>query len=231
MRTTTAILITAAALLAQRPRDLVTTTPIPQQQSLAVGFLGGLETWNDAHRNVRKVALDLRAKGFAAETFSNRNWRSAVRFILKALDTNHDGHLDQAERANARVVLYGQSLGGDAAIHVARALHKLNIPVLLTVQVDSVGMHDSAVPPNVREAVNYYQRDGLAIQGRGAIRAADPEHTRILGNYARSYRGQAPTDPSATWIRRTLGGGHAKMEMDAELWSEIRGLLLDAAHK
>ena len=231
MRTLITVLITLAPAFAQRVSDLVTPLPIASGQVLAVGFLGAIEKWNDPDRSVRKVALDLRAQGYTAETFENRHWKSAVAFIHRALDTNGDGRLDATERSRAHVILYGQSLGGDAAIHAARALHKLRIPVLLTVQVDSVGLHDAVIPPNVHEAVNYYQHDGFTIQGRRHIRAADPEHTRIIGNFERTYRGQAPGSPDATWVRRTFGGGHARMEMDPELWTEIRGLLLDAAHK
>src|SRR2546430_17003139 len=65
-----------------------------------------------------------------------------------------------------------------------RSLEKQRIPVLLTVQVDSVSRwwrNDSVIPANVEKAVNFYQSAGL-LKGRKEIRAADAAHTQILGN-------------------------------------------------
>ncbi|MEO8025907.1 MAG: hypothetical protein ABI823_05520 [Bryobacteraceae bacterium] len=231
MRNILFLLLAAGPGLAQSPADLSTRSPVPAGQPIAIGFLGAIEKWNDPQRSVRKLALDLRAQGIAAETFENRHEKTAVEFLRRALDTNGDGRLDDRERAQARVILYGQSLGGEAAVHTARDLRKLRIPVLLTVQIDSVGMHGGKIPSNVHEAINYYQHDPLTIQGRREIHAEDPARTRILGNFERSYRGEAPQNRQATWIRRTFGGSHAKMEMDLELWAEIRGLILDAVRK
>ena len=92
-------------------------TPIPPGSTLVIGFLGGYERWNDEHRSVRRLVLKLRARnGIFAESISNHNQKVALNLIRRALDTNRDGKLDAAERARARVILFGQSWGG-AATH------------------------------------------------------------------------------------------------------------------
>jgi hypothetical protein len=60
----------------------------------------------------------------------------------------------------------------------------------LTIQIDSVrkpGQDDSTIPPNVKNAINFYQSEGR-IHERSMIRAADPELTKILGNFRMDYR-------------------------------------------
>lgn len=81
------------------------------------------------------------------------------------------------------LILYGQSLGGAAAIHTTQALSHRGIPVLLTVQVDSVGIHDHVIPPNVSKAANFYQQGPLTFRGQRRIRAEDLGRTQILGSY------------------------------------------------
>ncbi len=214
---------------AQRLSDFTAPRPLPAGSTMVVGFLGGFEQWDDDHRGVRKVALDLRAISHVyADTASNHRRRTALAAILRALDTNGDRRIDDAERRTARVILYGQSWGGAAVVKTARDLERLGIAVLLTVQVDSVGTHDSVIPANVRAAANFYQHDLLTIQGQRVIRAADPSRTRILGNFRLTYLFQPPADSSASWARRKLGGSHAKMELDPVVWTEVEQLITDA---
>jgi pimeloyl-ACP methyl ester carboxylesterase len=209
-------------LCAQRLSDLTAPAPLPPGSTLVIGFLGGFERWDDDHRSVRQLTLKLRARqGVYAESISNRRRKVALELIRRALDTNQDGNLDPEERARARVILFGQSWGGAAALATARDLDQLGIPVLLTVQVDSMGLHDQVVPANVRAAVNFYQHDPLTIQGRAHIRAADPAKTRILGNFGASYFLRPVDETNASWARRTFGGSHAKMELDPIIWSQV----------
>ena len=58
--------------------------------------------------------------------------------IIRLLDANHDGVLSSEEKARARIILYGHSWGASAAVLLARDLRRQGVPVLLTVQVDSV---------------------------------------------------------------------------------------------
>ncbi len=70
--------------------------------------------------------------------FENRRRKRAYDTVLRLLDTNHDGVLSAEEKARARIILFGHSWGASAAVLLARDLRRLGVPVLLTVQVDSV---------------------------------------------------------------------------------------------
>ncbi|MDE3188144.1 MAG: hypothetical protein KGM96_11585 [Acidobacteriota bacterium] len=217
------------ALRAQRLSDLQTPTPIPPGSTLVIGFLGGFDRWNDEHKSVRRLVLKLReTPGVYAESIGNRNRKLALDLIRKALDTNRNGHLDVEERAHARIILFGQSWGGAAAVATARDLNQLGIPVLLTVQVDSVGFHDQVIPANVLAAANFYQHDPLTVQGERKIRAADPAKTRILCNVGVSYKHRWVDTSNASWFRRTFGGSHVKMEQDPAIWSRVEQYIADA---
>lgn len=220
---------------AQRFADLAVPMPIPRGSTLVIGFLGGYERWNDEHRSVRRLVLKLRARnGIFAESISNHNHSVALKLIRRSLDTNGDGELDAAERRSARVILFGQSWGGAATLNVARALERLGVPVLLTVQVDSVGVRDKVVPSNVHAAVNFYQHDPLTIEGRSQIEAADSSKTAILGNFQNSYLGRLiePTNTgtasNSTWARSTFGGSHARMELDPVVWDRVEQYINEA---
>ena len=224
-----AAVLCCAVLRAQRLADMTTPTPLPPGATLVIGILGGYEPWNDEHRSIRQLTIKLRKRpGVYAESIANHNRGVALKLIRRALDTNRNGKLDPDERARARVILYGQSWGGAAAIATAEDLDKLGVPVLLTVQVDSVGIHDQMIPANVLAAVNYYQHDPLTIQGRQQIRAADPAKTRILGNFAATYTRRSIDETNASWARRTFGGSHAKMELDPAIWSQVERYIVDA---
>jgi hypothetical protein len=206
--------------IAQRLSDVATPKPLPPGATIVIGFLGGFERWDDDHRSVRQLVLRLRERpGVYAESISNHHQKVALQLIRRALDVN---------RNHARVILFGQSWGGTAVVRVARELERLGVPVLLTVQVDSVGIKDQVIPANVRSAVNFYQHDPLTIQGRREIRAADPARTAILGNFGRSYLTQQVDEKNASWARRTFGGSHAKMELDPIIWNLVEQHILNA---
>jgi pimeloyl-ACP methyl ester carboxylesterase len=219
------------AAISQRLSDFTAPQPLPPGSVIVLGFLGGFERWNDEQRGVRKVAFDLRSRGIPnlfVETASNHRRRTAVKFLRQALDTNRNGRIDAEEAVRARVILYGQSWGGATVIKTARELQRWGVPVLLTLQVDSVGLSDAVIPANVHAAANFFQHDLLTIRGRGEIRAEDPSRTRIIGNYQFSYYFRHVDESSASWPRRTLGGSHAKMELDPQVWARVEQLILDA---
>ena len=94
----------------------------------------------------RKLALKLRAQypdTIRVETVENKKRNLALELIRRAFDRNHDGQLDAQERANVRLIIYGQSFGGAAVVKLARELERMGAPVLLTVQVDK----DAATDP------------------------------------------------------------------------------------
>ncbi|HET7104888.1 MAG TPA: hypothetical protein VFI20_12430 [Terracidiphilus sp.] len=225
-----AAVVLCPSIYGQRQSDLITQTPLPRGSVLVIGFLGGYERWNDEHRSVRRLVLKLRQRpGIYTESIENHRRKVALRLLRRALDRNGDGKLDAEERSQARVILFGQSWGGAAAISTARDLGEMGVPVLLTVQVDSVGLRDQWIPPNVRAAVNFYQHDPLTIQGRSEIRAQDPTQTRILGNFEESYVARPVDESNASWPRRVLGGSHVKMELDPAVWRQVESYITNVA--
>lgn len=220
----------AVAAVAQSLSDL-STTPLPLRRgdTLVVGFLGAWEHWDDENRSVRKLALKLRDKsipGVYVETLANYRRKVALNLIRKALDANGDGSIDRTERSSVRIILYGQSLGGLAVVKLARELEAMQVPVQLTVQIDSVGLTDEMIPPNVLAAANLYQDGRLSFRGQAIIRAADPKRTSILENTRFDYARPSPVQPE-TWARRRLGGWHARMEADPAVWIHVERLILD----
>lgn len=223
------LVLILSPLRGQSLSELATKTPVKQGDVVVLGFLGGFERWNDEHRGIRKLVLKLReSDGVHAESFGNHRRGNARKFLLGALDANHNGKLDDDEKRSARVVLVGQSWGGGAAIKLARDLKKRGVPVLLTVQIDSVGRDDAVIPPNVHAAVNFFQREPLTVWGQNRIRAADSSRTRILGNIRHYYPVfLSPVKPESR-ARRWFGGGHARMEADPILWAEVEMLVRGA---
>lgn len=198
---------------------------------ILVGFVGGFVRHNNPNHGPVKLAERLEGadSGDAyVRVFENRHRRSAYRTILRLLDRDHDGNLSPAEKDRARIILFGQSWGGSAAVMLARDLDHVGIPVLLTVQVDSVAkpwQNDTVIPPNVAAAVNFFQTHGL-IHGRRAIRAADRSRTDILGNYRFDYRQtRLPCESTLSWYDRLLTPGHAQTECDPQLWGEVETLV------
>lgn len=215
---------------AQHLSQLITPIPVPPGSTLVIGFLGGYDRWNDEHRSVRQLVLELRKNpGVYAESISNHRRSLALELIRRALDTDRDGKLSLQERENARIILFGQSWGGAAAIALARDLQKIGIPVHLTVQVDSVGVRDDLIPSNVRAAANFYQRDPLTtIHGRSQIHAADPSRTVILGNFQSSYVFRSVDEANASKVRQVFGGSHTKLELDPVVWNRVEQYISDA---
>lgn len=228
------ILLPVAALVPCRAQvfsDFTAPLPLKAGSTLIIGFLGGWERWDDTNRGVHKLALKLRDAGLPGvyiETVSNHERQLAMDLIRKALDWNQNGRLDSAERAGARIILYGQSMGGAAVVKLARELKALQIPVLLTVQVDSVGSSDGVIPSNLASAANLFQHDGPPIMGRKSIRAEDPARTHVLGNFQYHYWFRNVDMSSASWPRKALGGAHARMEQDPKVWEHVERLIRGA---
>ena len=107
---------------------------------------------------------------------------------------------------------------------LARKLERDGIPVLLTIQVDSVaklGQNDSVIPANVGQAVNFYQPDGI-VHGRPQIRAADPRPAEILGNFRYDYKTNPIRCEGYPWFDRVL---HTEIECDPKVWSQVESLI------
>ena len=207
----------------------------PQSESvpsrIVVGFVGGFVRHDSPNHGPVQLAqrIQLSApQGTYVQVFENRRRKSAYRAVVRLLDTNHDGMLSAEERSRSRIVIFGHSWGAAAAVLLARDLRQAHIPVLLTVQVDSVAkpwQNDSLIPDNVSEAVNFYQPSGL-IHGRKQITAADPAKTQILGNYLVDYR-KTPVECHGTSVfDRYFTPSHAQSECDPRIWSQIEEMVL-----
>jgi hypothetical protein len=214
----------------QRYDSFITPTPLAPNELLVMGFLGGLERWDAEDQGVRKLALKLRAKnlpGVHVETVEDRKRPLALQLIRRAFDRKGDGVLDEQERGSVRLILYGMSFGGAAVVKLARQLQAIDVPVLLTVQVDSIGWGDEVIPSNVAAAANLYQTDGLFVRGERPIRAEDPAKTTVLGNFRFAYRDKKIDLSAIPWYKLAFRGPHLKMNADAEVWAMVERLILD----
>lgn len=220
------------ACAGQRWEHFTVPTPVIEGDTLIIGFHGGRDRWNNERVGVGRMAVRLRSMGLPrthVQTVENTKRDLALRFVQAALDRNGDGTLSEEERGSARIILYGQSFGGAAVAKFARQLHREGVPLLLTVQVDSIGLGDEVVPPNVRRAANLYQRNGRFIRGPQEIRAEDPSKTEILGNWKFNYRKSKIDVSDLPWHKTVLRKDHAKMDRDPEVWGKVEELILGAA--
>jgi hypothetical protein len=218
----------------QRYRDFTTPTPLPQGQILILGFMGGREPWNNDDRNVRKLALKLRSMkdlGICVETVENAKRALAIELIKNAFDRNRDGRVDERERASIRLIIYGQSFGGAAVVKLARQLKKMDVPVALTVQVDSVGRGDSMIPSNVARAANLFQRNGWFIRGEPGIHAEDPAKTTIIGNFKYDYSHKEIDVSRVPFMKKAFRVAHTRMEYDPDVWTKVEELILESIKK
>jgi hypothetical protein len=207
------------------------STPVrPDRRLIVIGFMGGrIRGDNFVHIEAR-LAKQLRQRyplAVHSAVFANHDGHLALRTVLQLLDSNKDGHLSNDEKEAARIVIYGHSWGASETIALARRLDAFGIPVLLTIQVDSVqksNQDDRFIPPNVGEAINFYQSEGL-LHGRRLITAVDPKKTTILGNYESTYKQNPVSCAGYPWFARVFMKPHIEIENDPLVWSKIEALI------
>jgi hypothetical protein len=202
------------------------------RNAIVIGFVGGFVKHDDLnHPEVHFAAL-LRADyppTIHAEVFANHEGKKALYRVLQWLDTNSDGVISLSEKAQSDIIVYGHSWGASQTVTLARELGRRGIPVVLTIQIDSVrkpGQNDSTIPPNVRNAINFYQTKGL-IHGRQTIRAADPKLTNVFANVEITYRNHEINCDNYPWLARHVNRGHHEIENDPVVWDQI-GWLIDS---
>ncbi|HMD31420.1 MAG TPA: hypothetical protein VKG84_05895 [Candidatus Acidoferrales bacterium] len=205
----------------------------PGSPVIVVGFVGGYVRHDDAVHSVVQVARRL-TKTYPEEAavtvmvYENHHGQEAHGEILRLLDAGHDGAPTAEEKKAARIVIFGHSWGASETVTLARRLESEGIPVLLTIQVDSVskrGEDDGTIPGNVAEAANFYQLDGF-IHGRREIRAEDPAKTQILGNYHFAYKEHPVTCNSPyPWYSRVFMKAHTEIECDPTVWDKVESLI------
>ncbi len=205
--------------------DAITKTPV-----IVIGFVGGFIRHDDTVHSAVQVAAHLRhdyPSGVCAEVLENRRQEKAHAEIVRLLDTDHDGTLSAEEKRNARIILYGHSWGASEAVTLARELGREGIPVLLTVQVDSVskpGENDKDIPANVAEAANFYQVNGF-LHGQPQIRAVDPARTHIIGNFRSDYKASPIDCKEYPWYDRVFMKAHTQIECDPRVWTQVESLI------
>lgn len=191
---------------------------------IIVSIAGGFVRSDDARHGEVLLAQRLRAEyGDRAhvEVFENRDWKKAHEAILDWVGSR------DTSGENVPIILFGHSWGASAVITLARRLEADGIPVLLTIQVDSISKHganDAVVPANVSEAINFYQPSGV-LHGRRQIAAADASRTRILGNLRFKYEEEPTQCRSFPWLNRVLTPGHISIDCDPKVWSQIEELI------
>ena len=67
-------------------------------------------------------------------------------------------------------------------LSVARDLREKDIPVELTIQVDSVGIDDVTVPSNVKEGAIFHAIDPLMFMTTKRLKVEDSSKTKIVAN-------------------------------------------------
>jgi hypothetical protein len=171
------ILLTCGPTDLGRARATGSESRLPR--AIVIGFVGEFIRHDNGIHGGVQIADRLRKdypSGVYIEVFENHRGEQAHQLILSLLDTDHDGSLSAEEKKNAHIIIYGHSWGGSETVALVRALERDGIPVLLTIQVDTVrkgGANDAEIPANVKQAANFYQSNGL-LHGLQEIHAADP---------------------------------------------------------
>src|SRR5216684_4356484 len=175
--------------------------------TIVIGFVGGFVRRDNAVHSPVQIAVRLRSahlSGVHVEVFENHRRQDAYRKILQLLDTAHT-----------------------ETLALARELKTQKIPVLLTIQVDSVakpGQNDEVIPANVAEAANFYQTNGL-LHGRPQIRPEEQGRTRILGNFRYDYKANSLRCEGYPWYDRVFTKYHTEIECDPAVWNRVEQMI------
>ncbi len=197
---------------------------------IVIGFLGGYVRHDDSVHTTVQVAKSLRdayPNAIHVATFENRRSDDAHNLIVSLLGAKSASALTAEQKRSAHIILYGHSWGACAVVALARQLKTEGIPVMLTVQVDSVskaGRDDQTIPDNVRYAANFYQDKGF-IRGQPKIIAADASRTTILGNYFYDYSAHPIACPEYPWYTRFFMRSHIEIECDQNVWHRVENLI------
>src|SRR6202453_4361853 len=229
------LILLAAASLAPWSSARSLAMPLPATDSplhkvIVIGFVGGFVRHDDAKHAEVQFAARLRdryASAVDVKVFGNHSGQEAFRHVLRLLDTNRDGILTTLETEKAKIIIFGHSWGGTETVLLARALQRQHIPVLLTIQVDTIskpGQGNITIPANVAHAVNFYQSSGL-LHGHSKIAAMDPERTNIVGNFHLTYKDHPINCDNFPWYSRVFTKPHIEIENDPRVWAEAASLI------
>jgi len=227
--------IFACTMMLFTPESAAAQTLVPAPSTgavsptLIVGFVGGFVHKDDLRHSEVLMARQLQAsygKQVEVRIFENRQRGKARQWILDWL--NESKNLTTSDnRKTGQIILFGHSWGASAVVYLARELQRAGVPVLLTIQVDSIKKHgedDETIPENVAEAANFYQPNGI-LHGLSRIRTADPSRTRILGNWRFQYKKEPAECRAYPWHDRFFFKGHTAIECDPRVWSQVQALI------
>jgi hypothetical protein len=226
-------LFCSLALVSDEASSKSTATPATVSSVspvVVIGFVGGFVRHDDRVHTEVLLINRLReeyAPAVFVQTFENHRGKDAHQAVLHLLDANNDGNLSPEEKQNARIIIFGHSWGASETVELARQLEKDGVPVILTIQVDSVskmGENDALIPANVSQAINFYQLDGV-LHGQSEIRAANPARTRILGNFRSDYKAKPLTCGAYPWWDRLFMKPHIQIECDPAVWNQVESLI------
>jgi hypothetical protein len=206
------------------------SAPALPSLTIVIGFLGGFANPRDVKHPEVLFAAFLRqhyAPGLHAQLFSNHDRNGALHYVLNLLDADRDGVLSDEEKKSARIIIYGHSWGASETVAFATTLSHYSIPVLLTIQMDTVGkwgQRPSRIPSNVESAINFYQSEGL-LRGQPKIVAADTTQTKIIGNFRSTYIDRPINCDNYPWLARTFNKPHHEIENDPGVWDRIASVI------
>jgi hypothetical protein len=150
-----------------------------------LGFVGALEPANNKFSGIVQIRKTLQGKEYSdvcANSFSPYVWMDGRDWLLKHFP-GHAGALTPEElQQSPKVILVGHSMGGWAMISVARELRNRDIPVELTIQVDSVGITDYTIPRNVKSAAIFHANDVLMFMTTKHVQREDPNYTKLIAD-------------------------------------------------
>jgi hypothetical protein len=196
---------------------------------IIIGFVGGFVSTKDTKHPEVQFASYLRDRYplIHAEVYGNHHGRKALHEVERLLDTDHDGVISSAERERSTIIIYGHSWGATETVAFAGQLGRMDIPVALTVQIDTIGKPGhkaSPISPNVTRAINFYQTGG-PLHGAPEIVAFDPAQTTVLGNIRMTYENRPINCDNYSWYSRTLNKPHHLIENDFRVWDQIASLI------
>jgi len=112
-------------------------------------------------------------------------------------------------------------------IELARELARISIPVLLTIQVDSIAKPwggrwlDS---PNVTDAVNFIRPAAYFMTARRSSHLIHYEW-KIIGNFQMTYKDHPIECDAFPWFARTFMKSHIEIENDPRVWRQAASLI------
>lgn len=157
----------------------------PGCKIIYAGFVGAMETSDHKASGIVQIRDTLRGSTYGdvcAKSFLPYNPLAGYEWILSHFPP-HAGPLSAQElQRGPRIILVGHSTGGWAMLSVARDLRDKDIPVELTIQVDSVGIDDVTVPSNVKEGAIFHAHDPLMFMTTKRLKVEDSSKTKIVAN-------------------------------------------------